>query len=223
MVGPRKVFNWARGHPRRIGLLIGLAAGLEIGIFDAVDSHNVLYLLTGIPFGLAFALRFAFEPRPRGADLRHLDPYQRRRVIAAVRRGECPEDPALGPSVIQQADAIIRPRRFDDRFGPFLFLAFGALCLVLVVLDLDSGDTIGALGYGAGAVLFIACAFWSPVQRQRQVERARRARALAISPPTNATKADQTDELPSPALYRYPRPGGRIPYPVPESWQHTDA
>jgi hypothetical protein len=172
--------GWALGRPSRLGLLHGVSYGSAMGAIYAIKGHNPYDFLVAVPGGVIFGLAMRYILKRRDVGPSDLTPYEGRKVIAAVRRGEPIDDPALARGVVQLADVVTR-RQPAEKYTLPTFAALALLSFLFVVVDLMGGNAGGAAWLFLALLFWVAVSVWWPRWRRRQVRHAQEARAHAIS------------------------------------------
>ncbi len=150
-----------------------------MGIVYSFQDHSSLALLAGLPSGACFGVTMYFVAG-RDRNYPRLSREDRRTVGRAVRTGRHVADPALSDAVVARADQVVRPQLLENRTR-ICFSSLVAIGIVAIVFTFVRGDAGGAVLWSLWACFWVVMGICSPRLRRDQVEKAVRARNLALS------------------------------------------
>jgi hypothetical protein len=161
-------------HPARQALAYGLLFGALYGALLGLGDRSIgEALLNGLVFGAAMSAAYYAGLRAN-AHLTGLRPQERRKVAAAVRRGQAVADPSLAAAAIRHARNVQRPTG-GQRLGPVL--AWGLLGASVLALGLTvwAGSTPGVIAAGFSCLVWVVILIFGPRLERRTQDRARAA------------------------------------------------
>jgi hypothetical protein len=154
-----------------IGLFFGLLTWLDAGMLAA---GAVVFGVLGVSSGLWMSRRMArFWP---GAD--DLTSVQRVTVVATVRRGAHPRDPALAPAVLDYSRGL---HAAAEKGKPWRWLIVVVLLVAVMMALWDA--VMGSVGNALASLIYLVLVglelSWWPNRRAELLTNADRATAMA--------------------------------------------
>ncbi len=161
-------------HPARQALAYGLLSGAVYGALQGLGDRSIARaVISGLLFGAVMSAVHYGRLRAN-AHLSGLRPQERRKVWAAVRRGQAVADPSLAAAAIRHARNMQRPPG-GQRLGRVL--AWGLLGASLLALGLTvwAGSTPGVIAAGFSCLVWVVILVLGPRLERRTQDRARAA------------------------------------------------